>query len=252
MTTLKELRETYHLKRAIFTNINDQFLYKIDTRIFAMDKKINDILYKLIETNIIFNKQLEYDRHMAMNKYTEAKTVAEYKEKKAIYTKITKEWRERLTTQKRTYNNRRIQLQKEKDYILKNVREMERAKLETAYTEMMDALHAWDDKKKENEARKSIKMLSKEKLEKETEDVCGICLETHKFKDIIQTNCKHQFGEECFTQWCNTCRRQRKSISCPMCKKKNPKIFRFKENKMYRFKDKFIMPNDNEESNIIE
>ena len=55
MTTLKELRETYHLKRAIFTNINDQFLYKIDTRIFAMDKKINDILYKLIETNIIFS-----------------------------------------------------------------------------------------------------------------------------------------------------------------------------------------------------
>lgn len=45
-------------------------------------------------------------------------------------------------------------------------------------------------------------------------EVCGVCLETHKMKYMIKTDCGHNYCAPCFTQWTNTS----KKLSCPHCR----------------------------------
>jgi len=60
------------------------------------------------------------------------------------------------------------------------------------------------------------KVIKKEDLEKEIEDVCILCLDKHKLKDCIVTSCNHMFGFECFQEFINTNENYNKH--CPMCR----------------------------------
>jgi len=60
------------------------------------------------------------------------------------------------------------------------------------------------------------KVIKTEDLDKETEDVCILCLDKHKLKDSIVTSCNHMFGFECFREFINANENYNKH--CPMCR----------------------------------
>jgi len=57
---------------------------------------------------------------------------------------------------------------------------------------------------------------------------CGICLESHSYRDSITTSCKHHFGKECFYHWIHTNMVKETSVVCPYCRSDNYTIFRYK------------------------
>ena len=66
-------------------------------------------------------------------------------------------------------------------------------------------------------SERKLKVIKTEDLEKDTEDICILCLEKHKLKDSIMTSCNHMFGFECFQQFMNSNVNYNKN--CPMCRK---------------------------------
>ena len=48
--------------------------------------------------------------------------------------------------------------------------------------------------------------------------VCGICLDTHKIKHMIETQCNHVFGRMCFGKYMVSMANRMCEITCPMCR----------------------------------
>jgi len=79
------------------------------------------------------------------------------------------------------------------------------------------------------------KPISKEKLQQLTDDICSVCFENHTMCEVVQTCCGHQIGKECYQMWVNHCKRysrtRKTSVTCPVCRRVNPKYFVFCERK---------------------
>jgi len=63
------------------------------------------------------------------------------------------------------------------------------------------------------------KVLSKEEAEAVMDDDCVICLATHKMTAACTSNCGHQFGKLCLSNW--------KKDTCPLCRTKVTEITEF-------------------------
>lgn len=70
-------------------------------------------------------------------------------------------------------------------------------------------------------------ILDNEKLESINENICGICLDSHKIIESIYCDCSHEFGEKCFLDWKNNCTTKKKDISCPNCRNTVKEIIYF-------------------------
>jgi hypothetical protein len=84
------------------------------------------------------------------------------------------------------------------------------------------------------------KVIKTEDLEKDTEDICILCLEKHKLKDSIMTSCNHMFGFECFQQFMNSNVNYNKN--CPMCRKPDYCLTSFKDIKQPTSKNNTPQP----------
>lgn len=76
-----------------------------------------------------------------------------------------------------------------------------------------------------------IEFLPNAEINRKNEDVCGICLETHKKKQTVTCPCSHSFGKKCFKGWMQTCQRNQKDINCPSCRQGVHILKEFRENK---------------------
>ena len=65
---------------------------------------------------------------------------------------------------------------------------------------------------------KSAKVLKISEISRPCEDACCICLENHTKGDMIQCNCKHEFGRACFLLVAATNIPQGISMKCPVCR----------------------------------
>ena len=52
------------------------------------------------------------------------------------------------------------------------------------------------------------------------EDACAICMENHKFGEMIVTECNHTFCGGCWNEWITRSRTK----TCPSCRKSHPSI----------------------------
>jgi hypothetical protein len=70
----------------------------------------------------------------------------------------------------------------------------------------------------------TIVKLPTKKIKQIEKCICCICLDTHKYKDIIKTSCNHIFGKKCFKPILKN------EYKCPMCRntKLSLTIFRAK------------------------
>lgn len=66
------------------------------------------------------------------------------------------------------------------------------------------------------------KVISKAQLEAVCPDSCPICLEKHKKKDTLLTDCGHEYGSECYKSWFIA------HNTCPTCRKESPTVTTFK------------------------
>lgn len=76
-----------------------------------------------------------------------------------------------------------------------------------------------------------IEFIPSSVFHKNTEDVCGICLETHKKKQTLDCPCQHSFGKKCFKGWMQTCQRNGKAITCPSCRQSVDRLKEFRQEK---------------------
>jgi len=60
--------------------------------------------------------------------------------------------------------------------------------------------------------------ISRKKLNTIHPEICGICLENHKYKNMITTSCNHHFGKKCFSEWIRMCVHNNHDVSCGMCR----------------------------------
>jgi hypothetical protein len=82
---------------------------------------------------------------------------------------------------------------------------------------------------KNNSKLVKITKTKEKKLEKE---ICGICCDNHKIKNIVTTCCGHTFGKCCFEKLLNYNWENVVEISCPMCRKSNIEIIRYSDKKI--------------------
>ena len=76
-------------------------------------------------------------------------------------------------------------------------------------------------KKKRNQLfipSEKYKFIKKVEMEKIVENVCGICINNHKKKEMVTLNCSHEFGKECFNGWMDICKNNSKELTCPSCR----------------------------------
>lgn len=66
------------------------------------------------------------------------------------------------------------------------------------------------------------KVISKAQLEAVCPDSCPICLEKHKKKDTLVTECGHEYGKDCYNAWFIA------HNTCPTCRKVCPTVTTFK------------------------
>jgi cell division protein FtsB len=59
-----------------------------------------------------------------------------------------------------------------------------------------------------------VARVSRKEMGAVSREVCGVCLEARKMKDMIKTNCRHNYCAECFVKWMYACNRR----SCPYCR----------------------------------
>lgn len=64
------------------------------------------------------------------------------------------------------------------------------------------------------------RMIDSKEFESLCEDACAICMENHKFGEMIITECNHTFCGGCWNEWINRSRAK----TCPSCRKVNPSI----------------------------
>ena len=64
------------------------------------------------------------------------------------------------------------------------------------------------------------RIIDSTKFESLCEDACAICLDTHKFGEMIVTECNHTFCGGCWNEWITHSRAK----TCPSCRKIHPSI----------------------------
>ena len=71
--------------------------------------------------------------------------------------------------------------------------------------------------------KKGFIKINKKKKQKED---CSICFEIPNYSDLVTTNCNHHFCRTCYDKWmANSINISNSvSVSCPNCRKLNPKL----------------------------
>ena len=64
------------------------------------------------------------------------------------------------------------------------------------------------------------RIIDSKEFESLCEDACAICMETHKFGEMIVTECNHTFCGGCWNEWIARSRAK----TCPSCRKSHPSI----------------------------
>lgn len=90
-----------------------------------------------------------------------------------------------------------------------------------------DCAIAWNQKKTK-QSSVEVEIIPREELNSITEDVCGICLENHKKKEIFVCSCSHSFGMKCLKSWIEICHTNHKILNCPICRQKIVKVKAYK------------------------
>jgi len=229
MTTLKAARELYELKKELYKQKRQNIISCIERRGKEIDSA-NEVLLKKMETNNeIINIQLEHNKEMAYTRYMQSVNTSDMKENRRHYQHCVRELAKRIKIQQRLFIQYKQNLEANKNFILNTLWMNEYDNMDHLDRESRLAEVEWTRLKRERELNRLYKSISKKKMEENSDDVCGICLEAHNNKDTYITGCKHQYGKDCFKQWVVTCQNQRRQITCPMCKCVKPKIFQFKE-----------------------
>ena len=71
----------------------------------------------------------------------------------------------------------------------------------------------------------TVKTISRANFDANCVDMCTICHETHKKGDSMATECKHEFGKQCWDTWMANEHSNRK---CPNCRKVCYRIITYK------------------------
>jgi hypothetical protein len=79
--------------------------------------------------------------------------------------------------------------------------------------------------KKNTPLKKTITKTKRKQIESE---VCSICLDTHTYKNVIQLNCSHVFGKNCFQKLSVVRKRKHFVVKCPLCRTECEKYSLFK------------------------
>jgi len=119
------------------------------------------------------------------------------------------------------------QIAPERPQRVQPVRQVQNQTYEQAVAPFYERLH--------NQRRRKIvvksKVLKKSLLDATMEDICGICMDSHKKRDTIETSCcKHSFGAECF----KTYQRTTRTCPCPICRNETFEIMEFRARKPSR------------------
>jgi len=70
-----------------------------------------------------------------------------------------------------------------------------------------------------------VETILKREMNKNCDNVCAICLETHKKGNSFTTECCHEFGRDCYINWIYSTNGNQ---ACPTCRKSNPKVTMYK------------------------
>jgi hypothetical protein len=80
-----------------------------------------------------------------------------------------------------------------------------------------------------NKFCKSTIHVTKKKGNNVTSDVCSLCLERHKIKDVVKTCCGHYFGKLCFANLVkHEYNKRSNKVKCPNCRNKKYSLQCFK------------------------
>jgi len=71
-------------------------------------------------------------------------------------------------------------------------------------------------------------MIDKDEFKNASPHECSICLNKPKYKDIKRTDCGHFFCKTCWDAWIGCSSSHGCQISCPMCRRENPRISLYK------------------------
>lgn len=234
MTYLKDLKNKYmRLDKAVK---EEEYRLKCvrEDKLLHIKKGIELNLIEMRLQNVNNNKIIEDSKRDAWQAFIQEPDPKKAKKIKSVYKKWCKELSHVMKIQAKHLKN----VQKnQKEYIYKcNILLLEKdyevdSPIWNLSNEQNEAYNDWKREKRLNDIAKANitreKALSSSRMESPMEDMCGICLEKHITKDTIVTNCNHQFGESCFQRWRECCYSSETHVSCPMCKKTNPKIFNF-------------------------
>jgi len=70
--------------------------------------------------------------------------------------------------------------------------------------------------------------ISRNKSQKISRNVCGICLEEHPTRHLVKTSCGHYFGKKCFTELLQYAFENDKDlVPCPCCRDETYSLSRF-------------------------
>jgi hypothetical protein len=82
-----------------------------------------------------------------------------------------------------------------------------------------------EEKKHKKNKKKGIGIT---KIKKGTpqKNMCSICLENPDYNNLLKTNCGHYYCKTCYDGWTQLCIKQNETyeVTCPYCRKKNPKL----------------------------
>ena len=115
------------------------------------------------------------------------------------------------------------------------IEEKQNLRLNTYYRqdchEMLTYLHreyrrALKEEKRQKKNKKKGIGVTKIKRGTIQKNLCSICLELPDYNDLLRTNCNHYYCKKCYDGWMQTCIKYGTTydVSCPNCRKKNPKI----------------------------
>ena len=226
---LKESKKKYECLREVYKQRKEMQSIQLDLKSKQLDENHEEMIQNIKSCNELLNRDLEYELFQSYRRYSVATEEKELKKARIEYEKLKKTMEKKTKEQKKILENQIKTNQREKAIVMMRLFDQLRHSEKNLLNELNHAYELWLEQKKMVAYERNVKYLSKEKIEQMEEDVCGICLDRHTKGDTVLTNCQHSFGQVCFQQWQTSCSTQRKCVSCPLCKKKNPKMIRFKE-----------------------
>lgn len=70
-----------------------------------------------------------------------------------------------------------------------------------------------------------VRAIGRVKFNADCKEACGICLDTHKKRESVTTECGHEYCKQCWFSWMSNTTGNQK---CPTCRKCHPKTTTFK------------------------